>query len=86
MSFAGLHRDIISFIKTGRLAAGSAGYEQAFVALRRTALGVKYGIRGEATGSKLYVSMEFTKTVVVPRGRPNDNFQVSPNLSDAHVF
>ena len=30
----------------------------------------------------LYVSTEFTKTVVVPRGRPNDNFQVSHKLLD----
>jgi hypothetical protein len=77
LSFDGLHKDIINFIKTGRLSAGSAGYEQAFVALRRTALGMKYGVIGEATGSKLFISVEFTKTIVLPRGRPNDNFQVS---------
>lgn len=76
LSFDELHRDIISFAKTGRLSAGSAGYEQAFVALRRTALGMKYGISSEATASKLFVSIEFTKTIVVPRGRPNDGFLV----------
>ena len=81
LSFAGLHRDIISFVKIGRLAAGSAGYEQAFVALRRTALGLKYGISSDVTGSHLYVSTEFTKTIVMPRGRPNDNFQVSHTRS-----
>jgi hypothetical protein len=77
LSFAGLHRDILGFVKTGRLAAGSAGYEQAFVALRRTALGLKYGISSGVTGSTLYVSTEFTKTIIMPRGQPNDNFQVS---------
>jgi hypothetical protein len=77
LSFAGLHKDILSFVKTGRLAAGSSGYKQAFVALRRTALGLKYGISSVVTGSRLYVSTEFTKTILVPRGQPNDNFQVS---------
>ncbi len=54
LSFAGLYRDVLSFVKTSRLVAGSAGYEQAFVALRRTALGVKYGISSNTTGSHLY--------------------------------
>ena len=81
LSFSGLHRDIIGFVKTGRIAAGSGGYEQAFVTLRRTALGLKYGIRSEATASRLYVSTEFTRTVTLPPGRPNDNFQVSYKLS-----
>ncbi|KAI9734262.1 MAG: hypothetical protein M1834_002366 [Cirrosporium novae-zelandiae] len=75
LSFPGLHRDIISFIMTGRLAAGSAGYEQAFETLQRTALGKKHGISSEATASKLYVSSEFTKTISLTRNRPNDNFQ-----------
>jgi hypothetical protein len=76
LSFPGLHRDIISFVKTGRLAVGSAGYEQVFVTLRRTSLGIKYGISGKATASKLYVSSEFTRTVSMTRARPDDNFQV----------
>lgn len=77
LSFAGLHKDILAFLKTGRLAAGSAGYEQAFVAMRRTALGLKYGISSNFTGSHLYVSTEFTKTIAMPRSQPNDNYQVS---------
>lgn len=81
LSFPGLHRDIISFVTTGRIAAGSEGCEQALVTLRRTALGRKYGISNETTAFKLYVSMEFTRTVTLPRGRPNDNFQGSQQLS-----
>ena len=77
LSFLGLHKDIVSFAKTGRLAAGSEGYEPAFVALRRTALGLKYRISNEATESRLYVSTEFTRTVRLLRSRPTDNFQVS---------
>lgn len=78
-TFPGLHKDIISFAKTGRLAAGSAAYEQAFSALTRTAVGRKYGITGSATSGKLYVSTEFTKTVKVPSGRPYDQFQRQVN-------
>jgi hypothetical protein len=77
MSFSGLHRDIRGFIETGRLAAGSGGCEHAFVALRRTALGLKHCIASEATASKFFVSKEFTRTVHMPLGRPNDNFLVS---------
>lgn len=78
-TFPGLHRSIISFAKTGRLAADSPAYEQAFSALRRTAVGRKYGITGDATSGKLYVSTEFTKTVNVPSGRPYDQFQRQVN-------
>jgi hypothetical protein len=78
-TFPGLHRDIISFAKTGRLAADSAAYEQAFSALSRTAVGRKYGITSDATSGKLYVSTEFTKTVNVPSGRPYDHFQRQVN-------
>jgi hypothetical protein len=77
MSFSRLHGDILGFAKTGRLALGSGGCEHAFVALRRTALGLKYGIGSEATASKLFVSKEFTRTVHMPLGRPDDNFMVS---------
>jgi hypothetical protein len=79
LTFPGLHRNIISFAKTGRLAADSAAYEQAFSALRRTAVGRKYGITDDATSGKLYVSTEFTKTVNVASGRPYDQFQRQVN-------
>lgn len=81
LSFAGLHKDIINFVKTGRLAADSHGYEHALMVLRRTALGLKHGIFNDAIVSRLYVSKEFVKTVSVPLGRPNDNFQVSNSLA-----
>lgn len=79
LQFGGLHGDIMTFAMTGRLAVGSTGYEHVFVALRRTALGLKYKITSEAISSNLYVTTEFTKTVnvLVPSSRPDDNFQVS---------
>lgn len=75
LKFPGLHRDIISFVKTGRLAADSAGYEPAFFAMMRTAVGRKYGVIGDSSSGKLYVSTEFTRTVNVSLGRPGDQFQ-----------
>lgn len=52
----------------------------AFVALRRTALGIKYGISSETTANKLFMSLEFTRTISLTNGRPNDSFQVSLRL------
>lgn len=77
LSFSRIHKEIVQFVKTGILAVGYGGYEQAFVALRQTSLGIKYGIRSEATSSRLFVSKEFTRTVSIPSDRPNDNFLVS---------
>ncbi|KAL9104009.1 MAG: hypothetical protein Q9163_000987 [Psora crenata] len=74
LSFLGLHRDIVGFAKTGRLAAGSEAYEHVFVALKRTALGAKHGIRTATLPSKLFLTKEFTRTVSALQGRTNDNF------------
>ncbi|KAL9125857.1 MAG: hypothetical protein Q9217_005002 [Psora testacea] len=74
LSFLGLHKDIIAFVETGRLAAGSEAYEHIFVALRRTSLGSKHGINNNAITSRLFLSWEFTRTVSMPRGRRNDDF------------
>ena len=78
--FPGLHRDIVNFVKTGRLAADSGGYEVAFAALGRTQTGRKHGINRDATASKLYVSTEFSRTVNLQNGRKYDNFQVSCSI------
>jgi hypothetical protein len=86
LSFSGLHKDVVGFVKTGRLVAGYGGYEHAFTALLHTALGLKHGINSEATTAKLFVSKEFTRTVSMPLGRPNDNFLVSQRTLDASLF
>lgn len=80
LSFPGLHRDIRKFAETGRLAAGSDGYLHASMALKRTALGSRYNVATHATRSQLFVSLKFTRTVVLPK--PNDNFLVSRTYSD----
>lgn len=77
LRFEGLHKDILRLVSTGKLLASSDGYEQAFEALRRTAVGKKYGISKQATTSPIYSSMEFLKTVMVPLGKPCDAYMVS---------
>lgn len=77
LRYEGLSRDIIAFVETGMLRARSAAYEQAFEALQRTKVGRKFGISKEATKSLIFSSMEYSKTVLVPAGRPCDSYLVS---------
>lgn len=76
-SFSGLHPDIISFLRTGRLFKSSASYEPLHSTIRRTHLGQKYVIRSDGINSRLFVSMEFSKTVMNLSTRSSDGFQVS---------
>ena len=70
-----LHRDVRSFADTGRLVAGSHVYLQAFVALRHTAVGRRRGISDSATRSGLYISYDFSITVVPdPLAAPRDEY------------
>ena len=72
--FPGLHEDIVGFIKTrGQLPVAGAGYEHWMAVLERTEVGTKYAIQNSSTRSRLFVSIEFSRTV----RRPNDNFMVS---------
>lgn len=75
-SFPGLDKDIVTFTRTGRLPAGSTCCEQAFLALRKTSVGRKFGINAEALNSRLYISREFLRSVRVTT-QPHDNFLVS---------
>ncbi len=76
--YPGLHRDIVGFMNTGRLAADSVAYKPAFAALAETALGRKHRIYPVATSSQLYVTTEFTKTIATnsTKTRECDPFQV----------
>ncbi|TAQ88566.1 hypothetical protein B7494_g3109 [Chlorociboria aeruginascens] len=73
LKFPGLHKDLVNFVKTGRVVAGAMGPEHALLLLRKTELGRKYAINVGATTSKFYVSQEFTRTVNT-MGRRLDNF------------
>ena len=70
-----LHRHVRSFAETGRLVAGSQAYQQAFVALRKTALGRRILISDNATKSRLFVTEDFTNVVKIPWGeKPMDEY------------
>lgn len=80
LKFPGLHPALLKFATTGEL-RGISGYEAAFVALRRTVLGGKHGVRGVGK-SNLFVSTEFTRTIARSRrGAWLDNFLVSVGLA-----
>lgn len=69
-----LQKEIRSFTETGRLVAGSQAYLQAFVALRQTALGRRLNISDSATESRLFVTQDFNNTIVIPWGKPRDDY------------
>ncbi|KAL8656800.1 MAG: hypothetical protein Q9226_002554, partial [Calogaya cf. arnoldii] len=70
-----LHRDVKSFAETGRLVAGSHTCIQAFVALGKTAVGRRLGISDSATRSGLYITQDFSSTVVPDySGLPRDEY------------
>ncbi|KAF2084345.1 hypothetical protein K490DRAFT_49259 [Saccharata proteae CBS 121410] len=79
LHFRELHHDIVTFVTKGRLHAGSAAYDHAFSVMGRTSLGLKYGIAASAFNSKLFVSSEFPKTILLVQDRPNDSFQRQVN-------
>jgi len=69
-----LRREVKSFVETGRLIAGSQAYQQVFVALRRTALGKRLGISDSVTNQRLFVTEDFSNTVVNQWGKPRDEY------------
>jgi len=73
LRFPGLHESLNRFVETGEL-TGGAGYQQASEVMAMTALGKKYGIR--ATGSRLFVSAEYVRTVTPPSYSEIDDFVV----------
>ncbi|EPS41761.1 hypothetical protein H072_4291 [Dactylellina haptotyla CBS 200.50] len=75
-NFPGLHKDLVTFVHTGRAIFNVGGYEPAFQAIRRTiSIGEKYQIDLNLPPSSLYSSTEFRKTVHIHSGRFSDNFQ-----------
>jgi hypothetical protein len=72
-SFSGLDDDIRAFVKSGELRTGSMACQQVFLHLRHTSIGQKYMLNLPAN-SRLFVSLEFRKTVYTPSGKYDDNF------------
>lgn len=78
LRFPGLHDNIRHFVKTGDL-SGEGGYEHAFHAIASTSTGKKYGVR--ATKSRLFVSAEYMRTIVLEGRTEIDDFLVRPTSS-----
>jgi hypothetical protein len=76
LSFPGLHKAVFHFAKTGNLpgVASGQGYEHAFTAMARTGVGQTYSVC--RTTSRLFVSVEFMRTIKLEKHSPNDNFLV----------
>ncbi|TQS35022.1 hypothetical protein Golomagni_04573, partial [Golovinomyces magnicellulatus] len=63
LKFKGLHPHILEFIETGKVRSVSSGYELAFDFISKTFLGRKYGVSTKSISPKLFVSIEFDRTV-----------------------
>ncbi|RYO94253.1 hypothetical protein DL763_004139 [Monosporascus cannonballus] len=72
--FPGLHRDLETFARTGRMPAGASCFVHVLRSLARTSLGRKYKVNQGASSSQLFVSTEFEKTVKLVIESANDNF------------
>ncbi|KAE8351950.1 hypothetical protein BDV28DRAFT_149500 [Aspergillus coremiiformis] len=72
-TFPGLHQSIRNFMVLGCL-KGNGGYVKAATVLGSTDLGRKHGFDASRLLRHLYVSTEFTKTVVTKRAKGIDNF------------
>ena len=70
-----LDEDLETFAQFGRLPANSRAYEVAAVALRQTALGRRFKIKMNCFSSRLYVSTDFAKTILLTQDEPSDNYQ-----------
>ena len=76
LAFPGLHRDLEAFVRTGHLPADPSGVSHFLVSMARTGLGQKFRTSRTASSSKLFVSVEFNRSVKLVNDVPNDNFLV----------
>lgn len=76
-SFPGLHPQLESFARTGRLPADAHYFTHILDSLARTFVGRKYRVLRTASDSKLFVTIEFDRTVKTNIDLTNDNFIVS---------
>ena len=73
-AFPRIHPAISVFVSTGRLYR-DVGYEHVFDAVSRISIGERFGVKG--TESRLFVSVEFMRTIKTDKGGLIDNFLVS---------
>ncbi|PLB47748.1 hypothetical protein P170DRAFT_510506 [Aspergillus steynii IBT 23096] len=77
LEFPGLSESLKRFISTGLI--DDEGFAKASRILQHTELGEKYSIEAFSLLPRLYVSVEFTRTIKLKMGKRNDNFTRSVN-------
>lgn len=76
-SFPGLHVQLESFARTGRIPADAACFVHMLHALAKTRIGKRFRVAREAKESRLFVTAEFERTVKLDVDLTSDNFIVS---------
>ncbi|KAK4651863.1 hypothetical protein QC762_0097080 [Podospora pseudocomata] len=74
LTFPGISKEIDTFARTGRIPVGSLSVCHVFELLRKTALGRKHKIRAQDQTSRLFVSVEFGRTVKLHTDLAKDTF------------
>ncbi|KAK1971591.1 hypothetical protein LY78DRAFT_688890 [Colletotrichum sublineola] len=74
LSFPGLHPEVESFAKTGRIPAGALTFIPVIKSLSKTAIGKKFRVSDRSSQQKLFVSAEFERTVKLNFDLTSDNF------------
>ncbi|WDK20879.1 hypothetical protein CGRA01v4_12168 [Colletotrichum graminicola] len=74
LSFPGLHPEVESFAKTGRVPAGALTFIPAIKSLSKTAIGKRFRVSDRSSQQKLFVSAEFERTVKLSFDLTSDNF------------
>lgn len=76
-SFPGLHPNLESFARTGRIPADAHYFSHIFYSLSKTGIGRKFKVCRGVSDSKLFVTTEFDQTVKLSIDLTPDNFVVS---------
>ena len=69
-----LREDLIQFVKRGKIMGNSSAYEQAFLAMRRTGVGIRNGINASALVSNIFVTSDFMGTIQTVQAQPRDEY------------
>ncbi|KAK5657566.1 hypothetical protein OQA88_3140 [Cercophora sp. LCS_1] len=73
LQFPSLHLAIRRFAETGKL-SGESGYQHAFSAMASTRIGRDYGVPMAAEASRLFVSVEYMRTITLRNDGDIDDF------------
>ncbi|KAJ0326470.1 hypothetical protein COL5a_006980 [Colletotrichum fioriniae] len=86
LSFPGLHPEVESFAKTGRIPAGAHTFVPAIKSLSKTAIGKKFKVSDRSSRSNLYVTTEFERTVKLSFDLTSDNFLIELGIYGGRLY